>query len=112
MAWMRCNDCKSMFHNTRGNQESNTCNGCVTLETNDENPFQAFVEIISSVEMGAVEVTKHLIEEEGFDVNKNNIIDNGHFQFSKSSLSVALTLPDMEILRYLMSRKELNVNCR
>lgn len=112
IAWMQCNDWKRIFYNLVGKKDSNICEG-VKLTANGENSLQAFVELIASVEMGVVEVTKYLIEEKGYDVNENVSIDNGHFfQISKSSLSVALTLPDMEILHYLTSRKELNVNCR
>jgi len=81
------------------------------IEFNDQGICKPFLDIIESAERGVVEVTKHLIEVEGFDVNKQVTVDTSHFEMNISPLSVVLKLPTTEMLYYLLQVKDINVNC-
>jgi len=85
--------------------------GCKNMNFDDQGPCKPFLDIIGSVEIGIVEVTKHLIEVEGFNVNKQVIVDTSHFEMNINPLSIALKLPRTDMLIYLLQVKNINVNC-
>jgi len=107
MFWMQENDWKNIFYNIK---YQNLMKKKGFTDVSDD-PCKPFLDITASVERGVVELTKYIIEVEGFDVNKKIVVDTSHFEMDIQPLNIALKLPDLEMLRYLIKVKNVDVNC-
>ena len=92
-----CTECWMKYNEWRGLKSSH-------------HALQPFMDIIKSVERGILPIIQYLIEDKKMDVNTTSIIDNGHFEVSVCPLSIALQVPDVSVLKYLLQVPNINVN--
>jgi len=113
LTWMKYNNWKAIFHE-KGNL-SDCIKEMYLLEKLRKDPLfthdccKPFTDIFSSVERGIVEITEYLITR-GSCVNEQKTIDNLHFEQNHRPLNVALTLPSIEMLLFLLSTKNIEVD--
>jgi hypothetical protein len=115
LMWMKYNDWKAFFHqdfDSESRLRYNHSNEIVQTIRNHPLFFhdccKAFYDLTASIELGILEVVQYLISR-GHDVNQETVIDNAHFEQCHRPLNAALTSFCPEILRYLLSLKNIEL---
>mmetsp|Transcript_13956 Transcript_13956/g.26263 ORF Transcript_13956/g.26263 Transcript_13956/m.26263 type:complete len:309 (+) Transcript_13956:133-1059(+) len=116
LTWMKYNDWKAFFHHDYESSPGLSSNrhSKDTAQTIRSHPLflheccKPFYDLTASIELGIIEIVQYLISR-GHDVNKETMIDNAHFEQCHRPLNAALTSPCPEILRYLLSIKNVEL---
>lgn len=115
LTWMKYNDWKAFFHQDyEGASNISYNHSDEVIKRIKMHPLffheccKPFYDLTASIEVGILEIVQYLISR-GHDVNQETVIDNAHFEQCYRPLNAALASGCPDILRYLLSLKNIEL---
>lgn len=117
LTWMMHNNWKAIFHNDDKRITSSSDTHRNNTETYEglrkhhlylHDCCKPFYNLSAAIERGILEIVQYLISR-GCDVNQETYVDNTHFEQVHRPLNAALSIPNSEILSYMLSLHDIEL---